>query len=140
MISLKSAVRLLGVGVASAVFASGCILTSKPVMAPEEAAAPAETPAAPSNDWYTVVSGDCLWCISEKGEIYGDPYKWPLLYRINKGSIKDADMIFPGQNLEVDRNLNPGLVANSTKHARERGAWSLGVTEDSDVAYLAANP
>lgn len=143
MMSFKSAVKLLGVGVAAAAIATGCV-SSKAVKAPEEMAeapeeaAPAATP--PSNDWYTVVAGDCLWCISEKAEIYGDPYKWPLIYRINKAQIKDADLIFPGQNLEIDRNLTPSLVANATKHARERGAWSLGVTEDSDVAFLEANP
>jgi LysM repeat protein len=141
MTSFRSAVKLLGVGIVVSVLSTGCIFAKK-MPAKEEAAAAPEPMEEKmmANDSYVVVAGDCLWCISAKSQIYGDPYKWPLIYRKNVSQIEDADLIFPGQELEIDRNLTPELVANSTEHARTRGAWTLGVTEQVDLDYIAANP
>lgn len=145
MTSFESAVKLLGVGVLASVLSTGCILAKKVGGEEEMAAAPAEEEtmeqeAMVENDMYTVVAGDCLWCISAKSQIYGDPYKWPLIYRTNVSQIGDADLIYPGQELEIDRNLNPGLVANAIEHAKTRGAWTLGVPEASDIQFIADNP
>lgn len=143
MTSFRSAVKLVGVGILVSVLSTGCIFAKKMAAKEEMAEAPAAEPMEEkmmANDSYVVVAGDCLWCISAKSQIYGDPYKWPLIYRKNASQIKDADLIYPGQELEIDRNLTPELVANATKHARERGAWTIGVTEESDTEFLAANP
>jgi len=145
MIALRSAGRALGVGLAAAVFVGGCVSAKSVPSSEETAAAPAEEePAAEEamleNDWYTVVSGDCLWCISAKPDIYGDPYKWPLIYRKNVAQIGDADLIFPGQEFEIDRNLTPELLANATDHARNRGEWTLGEPEPADIQFIADNP
>lgn len=144
MSSYKSAVKLLGVGILASVLSTGCILAKKVGGEEEMAAAPAEEPMEEQemmeNDFYTVVAGDCLWCISAKSQIYGDPYKWPLIYRTNVSQIGDADLIYPGQEFEIDRNLTPELVANATEHARNRGAWTLGVPEASDIEFIAENP
>ncbi len=145
MTSLRSAVKLLGVGVLASVMSTGCILAKKPggkeemAMAPQKEEQPAEKKMM-ENDMYTVVAGDCLWCISAKSQIYGDPYKWPLIYRKNIAKIGDADLIYPGQEFEIDRNLTPELVANAVTHAKTRGAWTLGVPEASDIQYIADNP
>lgn len=85
---------------------------------------------------YSVVKGDSLWRISGKAEIYGNPYQWPLIYKTNSAKIKDADLIFPGQKLAIDKNPSSGAVAAAVKHAKTRGAWSIGKVEDSDKAYL----
>lgn len=85
---------------------------------------------------YTVVRGDSLWRISGKQEIYGNPYQWPLIYKANRDKIKDADLIYPGQNLAIDRAASSADVAAAVNHAKTRGAWSLGVVEESDKAYL----
>jgi len=145
MTSFESAVKLLGVGVLASILSTGCILAKKVGGEEEMAAAPEEEQMEPKeemreNDMYTVVSGDCLWCISAKSQIYGDPYKWPLIYRTNVAQIGDADLIYPGQEFEIDRNLTPELVANATEHARTRGAWTLGVPETSDIEFIAENP
>lgn len=144
MSSYKSAVKLLGVGILASVLSTGCILAKKVGGEEEMAAAPAEEPMEEQemmeNDFYTVVAGDCLWCISAKSQIYGDPYKWPLIYRTNVSQIGDADLIYPGQEFEIDRNLSPELVANATEHARNRGAWTLGTPEASDIQFIADNP
>lgn len=85
---------------------------------------------------YTVVRGDSLWHISGKSEIYGNPYQWPLLYKANRSKIKDADLIYPGQKLTVNRNASDADIKAAVRHAKTRGAWSLGVVEASDRAYL----
>ncbi|RMG30957.1 MAG: LysM peptidoglycan-binding domain-containing protein [Gammaproteobacteria bacterium] len=85
---------------------------------------------------YTVVRGDSLWKISGKPEIYGNPYEWPLIYKNNADKIRDADLIYPGQVFSIVRNPSQEEVDAAIHHARTRGAWSLGVVEDSDRAYL----
>ena len=145
MTSFKSAAKLLGVGILASILSTGCI-TAKKVEAEEEMAmAPEEEPMVEEeemmeNDMYTVVAGDCLWCISAKSQIYGDPYKWPLIYRTNVSQIGDADLIYPGQEFEIDRNASPELIANAVEHAKTRGAWTLGVPETSDIEFIAENP
>jgi LysM repeat protein len=97
-----------------------------------------EVPVAPvASDTYSVVSGDTLWGISSKSAIYGNPYQWPLIYKANRNQIKDADLIFPGQNLAIKRGASAAEVDAAVNHARTRGAWSIGVVEASDEAYLA---
>ena len=56
---------------------------------------------APDSISYSVMKGDHLWGISSKTEIYDDPYMWPRLYRANREQIKDPDMIYPDQVLNV---------------------------------------
>ena len=90
-----------------------------------------------SADRYQVVKGDSLWDISGRSDIYANPYQWPLIYRANQGQIKDADLIYPGQTLDIQRNASAAEVNAAIAHAKNRGAWSLGVVEDTDRAYLA---
>ena len=86
---------------------------------------------------YIVSSGDNLWSISSRGNIYGDPYQWPLIYKANRDQITDADLIFPGQNLTIDRSASSSEIDAAVRHAKTRGAWAVGPVEDSDRAYLA---
>ena len=56
---------------------------------------------------------DCLWRIAEYKFIYGDPWKWPIIYKANKDQIKDPDLIYPGQVFdipELDKNGKPILI------------------------------
>ena len=85
---------------------------------------------------YTVAKGDSLWKISGKSAVYSDPYRWPLIYKKNAGQIKDADLIYPNQQLGIDKNPSAAAVSNAVNHAKTRGAWAIGVVEDSDRAYL----
>ena len=93
--------------------------------------------AAPAGDSYTVVRGDNLWTISGRSTVYGNPYQWPLIYKANSNQIKDADLIYPGQNLAINTSPSDAEVAAAVQHARTRGSWSIGVVEESDKAYLA---
>lgn len=108
-------------------------------VASEPMPTPAPAPQAVSDDSYTVVRGDHLWGISAKSSIYGDPYQWPLIYRANRDRIEDADLIHPGQVLTIRRGASSADVQAAIRHARTRGAWKLGVVEESDRAYLAGS-
>ena len=85
---------------------------------------------------YLVVSGDNLWNIAGQDTIYGNPFMWPLIYKTNSGQIKDADLIFPGQYFYIPKAKGPERAA-AIEHAKNRGAWSIGQTEASDLDYLA---
>jgi len=90
-----------------------------------------------STQQYTVTRGDNLWDISAKPSVYDNPYQWPLIYKNNSDQIKDADLIYPGQKLDINSNPSSADVDAAVAHAKSRGSWSLGVVEDSDTAYLA---
>lgn len=96
-----------------------------------------ESMAAPTSDSYVVERGDNLWDISAKGAIYADPLMWPLIYKANRDQIKDADLIYPNQVLTIPRGNSAMDVDAVVDYARNRGAWALGVVEESDRAYLA---
>ena len=91
----------------------------------------------PSESSYTVSRGDSLWAISGKPSVYGNPYQWPLIYKANSDKIKDADLIYPGQELGIDSNPSSSDTSAAIEHAKTRGSWSIGVVEESDKAYLA---
>lgn len=133
---LNKMLKLLGL-LGAFTLAVGC---AGPAEQPEEAAAPeakADTPEAPAStsSSYEVNTGDHLWGIS--GSSYGNPYKWPLIYKANSDKIKDADLIYPGQVLDIDSDPSDADSAAAINHAKTRGSWSIGVSEDSDSSYLA---
>lgn len=88
------------------------------------------------SDTYTVERGDHLWGISGRDSVYGDSYQWPLIYKANRDQIKDADLIYPNQVLDIDRNASSDEIDAAIEHARTRGAWSVGDVERSDLDYL----
>ncbi len=63
---------------------------------------PKNTGREHSSRW-SVRTGDSLWRISSRDNVYGDGSKWPRLYESNRGLIRDPDLIFPGQELSIPR-------------------------------------
>ncbi len=59
----------------------------------------------PKHDLYTVLIGDCLWRISGKSDVYGDPWKWLRIYSANRSQIKDPDLIYSGQVFRIPRSI-----------------------------------
>jgi LysM repeat protein len=104
--------------------------------AAQQASTDAASKADAMTGSYTVVSGDNLWNISGKWEVYGNPYQWPLIYKANSDQIKDADLIFPGQEFAIPMATSEEAAA-AIQHAKTRGAWSVGEVEASDRDYLA---
>lgn len=56
-------------------------------------------PSAP--DEYTVRSGDTLWGIS--GRFLRTPWRWPELWGMNLNDIRNPHLIYPGQQLYLER-------------------------------------
>ena len=107
------------------------VIPEKPaVVVPEKPWTP-----SPLTLW-VVHKGEHLWGISAHRLVYGDPYQWPLLFKRNRHQIADADLIYPGQVLHIERNLSTAEIDRAIEHAKTRGAWILGITELSDLEYL----
>lgn len=49
--------------------------------------------------FYTIVKGDTLSGIAKK--FYGDGNKYPKIFEANRGIIKNADLIYPGQVIRI---------------------------------------
>ena len=104
---------------------------------PDSFVCKAEAPV-PAISAYVVQAGDHLWGISSQPKVYGDPYQWPLLFKRNRAEITDADLIYPGQMIQIERDMSDAQIREAIDHARSRGAWVLGVVEGSDLRYLQA--
>lgn len=72
----------------------GRIAAAAPVVPAEPA-----TPAEPTGNTYTVVSGDNLWKISQKH--YGTGTRWGEIYEANKATVKNPNLIYVGQELNI---------------------------------------
>jgi len=77
-----------------------------------------ETPPPPALT-YKVGEGETLWNIANHPEVYGDGLLWPLLYQANRDQIKDPRQIFPGQILNIRRDLTAEDIAQARQKARE---------------------
>jgi nucleoid-associated protein YgaU len=87
-------------------------------VAPESGAVTGESKAeAGKMETYVVKKGDSLWTIAKKKNIYNDPFLWPVIYDANKGKIKKASLIYPGQKLKIPRS---GVTMDAIKDARKK--------------------
>ena len=68
---------------------------------PTDRTAPAQAApnVADTEKTYTVVAGDTLSKIAKRE--YGDAAKWHRIYEANKDSIKNPDLIYPGQTFKI---------------------------------------
>jgi hypothetical protein len=62
---------------------------------------------------------DCLWNISGKMEIYGDPLQWPKIWQGNTDKIKNPDLIYQGQVLTIP----PAGPKSNDEIKAERKYW-----------------
>ena len=67
--------------------------------------------------YHVVKKGECLWWIAEYEDIYNDPFMWPLIFNANKDQIKDPNLIYPDQRLEIPRG---GYTIEEVKGARQQ--------------------
>ena len=72
--------------------------TAPPADLPAAAAAAAPN-AVETGRSYTVVAGDTLSKIAKRE--YGDASKWHRIYEANKDTIKNPDLIYPGQTFKI---------------------------------------
>ena len=52
-------------------------------------------------DYFTIKKGDWLSKIAERK--YGNPFRWPIIYRANRPEINNPNLIFPGQKIILPR-------------------------------------
>ena len=69
-------------------------------------------------DRYEVVSGDTLWDISGKEDIYGDHFQWPLIFKANRDQIEDPDLIEIGQDLAISRDFTAEEIEMAIENAK----------------------
>ena len=103
---------------------------------PKQTLSTSRTSMGNGENSYSVVGGDSLWGIAGKSSVYSNSYQWPLIYKANRSKIKDADLIYPGQNFDIDRGASSAEIDAAVNHAKTRGAWSVGDVEQSDMEYL----
>ncbi len=87
-----------------------------------------------SDDIHVVMPGESLWRISGLSSIYNDPFRWPLIFAHNE-EIEKADLIFPGQELAIRRDLSRDDINNAVEHAKNRGGKSYSDLINYDANY-----
>ncbi len=70
-----------------------------PALEPKLEAAPATSQI--QGESYTIKKGDSLWKIAVAA--YGDGYKWTSIWKANKQSVPNANMLFVGTTLTLPR-------------------------------------
>ena len=80
------------------------------------------SPNAP--DAYTVKSGDTLWAIS--GLFLKQPWRWPELWGMNLNDIRNPHLIYPGQQLFLDKSS--GRAVLSARNAAGGGIVTVKVS------------
>lgn len=61
-----------------------------------------------------VKAGDTLWKIAERKDVYGSGWLYPLIYKANKGLIKDPNRLEAGVKLKIPRDV-PSVEAEIAK-------------------------
>lgn len=82
----------------------------------------AQQPAKAASS-HTVGSGENLYSIAAKAHIYNEGLLWPLIYKANRDQIKDPQQIFPGQHLNIPRNISEEEKEISRDIARKSGIF-----------------
>jgi nucleoid-associated protein YgaU len=85
------------------------------------------TEAKKAFSFYTVKKGDFLIKIAGKKDVYGDGEAWNKIYQANRGKIKNPNVIYPGQKLQIPgpNDAAPaGVKIKSVKKAKKTVAVS----------------
>lgn len=106
----------------------------KPDPTPMPTPLPTAEPASTRSDYrseepqtlparYVVQPGDSLWKIAGQPGVLDDSFLWPALYRQNRDSIVDPDIIEPSQDLAVPRNLKDSERRQAIEDAQDWPAY-----------------
>lgn len=82
--------------------------------------------------FYTVKKGDFLIKIAGKKDIYGEGSAWKTLYQANRDQIKNPNLIYPGQKLQVPGPGDAAVVkVKSVKKAKNPVDTSAAPVKDA---------
>lgn len=102
---------VLSLFVAGVLF-TGCGSTKR-VESEVPKAAVAEKPKMTESAHYVVENNDTLWGIAGKDVAYSDSFQWPLIFKANRDSIKDPDLIYPKQDFTIQKGVDSADVARA---------------------------
>ena len=84
--------------------------------------------------FYTVKKGDFLIKIAGKKDVYGEGDAWKKIYQANRDKIKNPNLIYPGQKLQVPGPINaappPEVKVKSVQKSEKPVAVSKEPTKD----------
>ena len=92
------------------------------------------TPNAP--DIYTVKRGDTLWAIS--GLYLRQPWRWPELWGMNLDQIRNPHLIYPGQQLYLERS--GGRARLSTNRPGSNAGGQVRIEPRTRYDRIGENP
>lgn len=72
---------------------------------------------------YVVMKGDNLWAIAGRQGVLGDPFEWPLLYKMNRDQITDPNLIYPRQDLSYMKEVSQEELKEIRAIARATPAY-----------------
>ena len=100
-------------------------MAAAPVLTPEPQREPTPIPPLPTPqptpvaNSYIVQPGDSLWRISSDIVVFGNAFRWPLLFKANRDQIIDPDLIEPAQDLTWKLNYGYPAVEDAEKKAQD---------------------
>jgi hypothetical protein len=94
------------------------------------------SPTAP--DSYTVQRGDTLWAIS--GMFLKHAWRWPELWGMNSAEIKNPHLIYPGQQLFLERKDGRATLRTRQGNATDMPTETVRVSPRTRSESLASSP
>jgi LysM repeat protein len=77
---------------------------------------------------YVVKSGDSLGKIAK--EVYGDAGRWKEIYEANKDTIKNPDVIHPGQELHIPEAATAAAEVKGAQVSKASGSIKAAAGEE----------
>jgi hypothetical protein len=96
-------------------------------------AIPARAQVVPSDSAavHEVRRGDTLWDLARA--CLGDPFRWPEIYRMNRGIVADPDLIYPREALRLPAC---GAMGGAATAARGGAAGATGAEEPERTVFF----
>ncbi len=102
-----------------------------------QAGVPLSELAPDAPDDYTVRRGDTLWGISSR--FLRSPWRWPALWGMNMDQIRNPHLIYPGQQLYLDRSGDRARLLVRGAAEGEAGA-TVRVSPRNRIELLGGGP
>ena len=86
-------------------------IEEKALEAPETDAGEKETEMEEVSGYYIAKKGDSLSSIAAREDVYGDPLKWPILYRLNMDKLGKLQLVEGPPDGEVPEGLRMRILS-----------------------------